>query len=475
MMITGSKTKIVCTLGPSTESAGKMKDLIEGGMSVARFNMSHGTIDWHEKIISRILNVSESIGRPIGLMVDVPGTKYRTGRMTAESAGIGKGSMLTLTSENIVGDDGRIGISPPGIHLDASVGGRVLVDDGLIELKVLQTNGLDVTCEVVRGGVLTEGRGVITPGKSPSLIFPDDKAKICLKFAAKHNVDFVALSTVTSARDIESARTLLASYGMSNATIISKIERAEAIERVETILEVSDALMVARGDMGVEVPLERVPVIQKDLISKCNSVGKPVITATQMLESMITSSVPTRAEVADVANAVYDGSDAVMLSGETSVGMFPVEAVKVMSRVAVEAEANLQYESIMRAKWWERQKQTDDSISYDACHTANLLNCSLIVAFTESGSTPGRVSKYKPRAHILALTPHRRIQKQMTLQWGVSPVVSRRPTDVEDFFARAEEAAREVGVKPGSRIVLVMGLPIGVQGSTNLLRVMNIQ
>tara|TARA_B100000678_G_scaffold279439_1_gene275136 strand:- start:21 stop:1076 length:1056 start_codon:yes stop_codon:yes gene_type:complete len=350
-----------------------------------------------------------------------------------------------------------------------------MVDDGHIELVALSVTGNDVLCEVVRGGRLTEGRGVVTPGKSPSQQFPDEKAIECLKFAAISNADFVALSTVTKKEDIVTARRILQENGMESPLIISKVERAEAIENIDEIVQESDALMVARGDMGVEVPLKRVPVIQKDLIRRSNSAGKPVITATQMLESMITSSSPTRAEVTDVANAVYDGSDAIMLSGETSIGQFPIAAVKVMAETAIEAEKALPYDRMMRERFQQLEVVTDDVISFAACQTSNELGSELIVAFTESGSSAGRVSRYRPRSRILAITPWEKVQNRLTLYWGVFPVIVDKVSDVEEFFSIGEIESRKVlGSQCDGSVVLVAGTPIGVPGTTNMLRVLNL-
>ena len=443
-------------------------------MSVARLNLSHGTLDEHSGAIKQVRSVSEELGIPIGIMVDVPGSKYRTGPLAPGVVGLRDGDELTLTSRDVIGTQEVIGVSPPGIHRDASVGRPILIDDGLVELRVLAVRGTDVSCEVVVGGRITERRGVTTPGKAPSQPFPDQRTKDALRFAAEHEADFVALSTVTADSDIYRAREILETHG-SAPHIISKIERAEALERFDSILDASDAIMVARGDMGVEVPIARVPVIQKDLIYRCNAAGKAVITATQMLESMVSSQVPTRAEVTDVANAIFDGTDAVMLSGETSVGQYPVQAVELMARVAIEAEAALPYETMISEKARQLERQTDDAISYDACRTAFQLNANLIVAFTESGSTAGRVSKYRPMPPILALTPNERVQRLLTLRWGVTPVVVQPLHTVEDFFIEGEEQAiRATGIEPGSLVVLVAGLPIGVPGGTNLLRVMTI-
>ncbi|MDP6063828.1 MAG: pyruvate kinase [SAR202 cluster bacterium] len=466
------KTKIICTLGPSTSTEETITAMVEAGMSVARLNLSHGNLDQHRESVKIIERVSERLGIPIGTMIDVPGIKYRTGPLGIGMLRLEPGDTITLTSRDIVGTKDLVSVAPEGIHRDAVPGKQVLLDDGLLELRVASVQGQDVVCKVIRGGRLTERRGVATPGTSSTRTFPDPKAIEALAFAAEQNADFVAISNVTAAGDIIAARNILAENGLE-ACIIAKIERAEALEQLDSILEASDSLMVARGDMGVEVRLARVPVIQKQLIARCNEAGKPAITATQMLESMVLAPAPTRAEVTDVANAVFDGTDAVMLSGETSVGKFPVEAVRMMAEIAVEAEAALPYERMIVEKRDQLQSQTDDAISYDACQTAQQLGAALIVAFTESGSSAGRVSKYRPLPPILALTPSRRVQRHLTLFWGVTPVTIPEVHTMDEFFDVGERmAAMKGGASPGSLVVLVAGVPIGVRGSTNLLRVL---
>ena len=468
------KTKIVCTLGPSTESPETIRALIESGMTIARLNLSHGDFETHANAIETVRKASHELKIPVGIMIDVPGRKYRTGPLAPGVIELVKGGVITLTSESIIGDQDKISVSPPGIHRDARVGGPILLDDGLLELLVTSVEGEDVRCEIVIGGRVTERRGVTTPGRSPSQPFLDDKTRETLAFAADQNADFVALSTVTQGEDLRQGRQYLKEHG-SEAQLISKIEMAEALERFDEILEESDAVMVARGDMGVEVPLARVPVIQKNLISRCNMFGKPVITATQMLESMVRSPVPTRAEVTDVANAIYDGTDAIMLSGETSVGQFPVETVKVMAQVALEAEEALPYDAWIREKWGVTGSQIDDSISYDAVRSGYQLNASVIVAFTETGATAGRVSKYRPKAPILALTPHENVQRLMTIRWGVTPIIVPEVQTVDEFFARGKEAACEfANLESGAIVVLVSGVSIGVAGGTDLLHIMEI-
>ena len=470
------KTKIVCTLGPATESEEMIESLVREGMSIARLNMSHGDLATHIITFDRVRRVSERFGAPIGIMVDVPGPKYRTGPTVPGVLEIKNDDALTLTSRDTIGDQSTISVFPRGIHRDAIVGGTILLDDGLLRLKVESVEGDDVHCKVEVGGRVTERRGVVTPGRSPSQPALDDHAMRCLAFAAEQGADFVALSMVNEDEDVRRARDIVKSHG-ANPLIISKIESVEALENFDSILDASDGIMVARGDMGVHVSLYRIPVIQKDLIAKCNAAGKPVITATQMMESMVHSQMPTRAEVTDVANAIYDGTDAVMLSGETSVGSHPVDAVHAMVQTALETEEALPYDDILLAKSQLTEDQrTDDAISYSAVRTAHQLEAALIVAFTESGSTAGRVSKYRPRSPVLALTPYADIRRRLTLYWGTIPVIVAQLESGEDFFEIGEEQARKIpGVASGDSIVLVAGLPMGVQGSTNLLRVISLE
>lgn len=468
------RTKIVCTLGPAVESSDSVKSLIRAGMSVARLNLSHGSPELHAQAIETVRAASQQLGVPVAMMVDVPGPKYRTGPTVPGVIKFEPGDGITLTSRELVGDQSLVCVTPPGIHRDADPGNRVLISDGLIRLRVMRIDGQDVVCEALTPGRLTEGRGVSIPGIAPSQPFPDEAARAALAFAAQHSADFVALSGVTSADDVAAARDILTGLG-NESLIVSKIEMAEGVTNFESILAASDGIMVARGDLGVEVRLAEVPVIQKRLIRACNQAGKVVITATQMLESMIASPSPTRAEVTDVANAVFDGSDAIMLSGETSIGKYPTEAVTVMAEVATEAEAALPYEAMLLEKRRDLENQTDDAIAYNACQTAQQLGAGLIVAFTESGSTAGRVSKYRPSAQILALTPSEDTQRALTLSWGVLPVTTAPARDVGDFFVRVQQEAIKVsGVGSGTLVVLVAGLPIGVPGGTNLLRVLSV-
>ena len=468
------RTKIVCTLGPATESEEQISALIWSGMSIARLNLSHGTLDTHRMIAERVRRIAGDFGVAVGIMVDIPGRKYRTGATPPGGIALDRGGRVVLTSEDTDGSDGRVSVSPPGIHHDAIPAGAILVDDGRVRLRVRSVDGPDVHCEAVSEGRITPGRGVTSPGQTSSLPFPSDEDLEALGFAAECRADFVALSTVVTREDVEAARGALSARG-ARPHLVSKIEQVEALNRFDEILDASDAVMVARGDLGTEDRLSRIPLIQKDLIARCYATGKPVITATQMLESMINSPTPTRAEATDVATAVFDGTDAVMLSGETSIGDYPVEAVLFMAEVAREAEDALPYADILEERGAYREQKTDDAIGYNAVQTARQLNASAIVAFTESGGTAGRVSRYRPREPVLALTPHERIRRLLTLRWGVTPMTIRQPQTVDDIFTVAlgsVRSTREVSV--GSKIVLVAGLPIGVPGGTNMLRVLEV-
>jgi pyruvate kinase len=474
IMTARPKTKIVCTLGPATDSEERIRTLIESGMSIARLNLSHGAPDYHAGIIDTISKVSKALDVPVSIMVDVPGAKYRTGATEPPEITLEEGDELTLTTDEVEGNQSIVQVSPSGLHREVRAGAEILVDDGKLKLQVKRVQDHNVECTVLVGGQLTKGRGVTVPETISARPLVGPIASKALKFAAEHHVDLVALSMVTQPEDVIWARSVLMGEGWEGV-IISKIEKPKALDNFDKILEASDGIMVARGDLGVQVRLARVPVIQKDLIKRCNIAGKPVITATQMLESMLHAPVPTRAEVTDVANAVFDGSDAIMLSGETSIGSHPIEAVKVMAEVAIDAEKALDHTAILGEKRLELQHLTDDAISYSAVRIAQQLDASAIVAFTESGSTAGRVSKYRPNVPVLAMTKHPEIQRMLCLRWGLLPLVVPDPEDVEQFFTLgASYAKRVLDLQPGDLVVLVAGLPIGIKGGTNLLRVLTI-
>lgn len=469
------RTKIVCTLGPATSSTTIMEQLIKAGMNVARFNLSHGTYREHARHIQTVKKLSHRLAIPVAILMDLPGPKYRTGKLKDGQAKLKKGSQVILTTRPVKGDDGVIPINLPTLLQDIKVGDTVLLDDGAMQLKVLEGQDTEVRCKVMVGGILTEGRGLVVPGMRTFAPFITDALRECILFAVRQRTDYLALSFVSNAKDITSVRAILHDND-ADIPIIAKIERGVAVDKFDGILATSEGIMVARGDLGVDIPLEKVPLVQKEIIKKCNQAGKPVITATQMMESMMNVPRPTRAEVTDVANAIFDGTDAIMLSAETSIGKYPIQAVKMMAKIAQEAEDKLPYEQILSERGRLLEQKTDELISYNACHTAQSLGAVALVAFTQSGSTAGRVSKYRPRMPILAITPDAVVAKRLVLRWGVYPFQIAKASSVDELFTTAAKLSKELGLaKPGDLVVITGGIPIGVTGSTNLLKVEKVQ
>ena len=469
------RTKIVCTIGPATASVAMIERLITAGMNVARFNLSHGTADEHARYIRIVRRLSRRLGIPVGVLIDLPGPKYRIGKLKGSRAILEKGAPVILTTRAIEGDANLVPVSLPYLAQDVKVEDTILLADGVIELKVQAIKGDEVNCRVKVGGLLTEGCGLVVPGMRSSVPFITDTLRQYIHFAVEQQPDYLALSFVAAAEDITGVRAILQEGGV-DIPIIAKIERRQVVDTFDKILSVSDGVMVARGDLGVDIPLEKVPLVQKEIIKKCNWVGKPVITATEMLESMVKSVRPTRAEAADVANAIFDGSDAIMLSSETSVGKHPVRAVTLMSRIAREVERKLPYQQMLteRGRWLEHK--TDELISYNACYTAYNLGAVAIVAFTQSGSTAGRVSKYRPRVPILAITSSNVVSGRLLLRWGVYPFRVTGLSSVDELFDAGAKLVKELGLaRAGDLIVITGGVPIGLIGSTNLLKVEEIK
>jgi pyruvate kinase len=465
------RSKIVCTIGPATGKASVIERLIRSGMNVARLNLSHGSHEIHARYIQSVRRIGKRLRIPVAILVDLPGPKYRIGRLKDNQVILRKGAQITLTTIDLEGDASLVPVNLPNLPRDVKKGDTILLDDGAMQLRVLGKSGNEVKCKVKVGGVLTERRGLVVPGMRTSSPFVTDVLREHIAFAVQQKPDYLAISFVSSVEDILAVKAVLRKHEV-DFPVISKIERVQAVRDFNDILSTSDGIMVARGDLGVDIPLERVPFIQKEIIQKCNHAGKPVITATQMLESMVNAARPTRAEVTDVANAIFDGTDATMLSAETSVGKYPVQAVRTMAKIALETERGLPYEHLLaeRGKWIQRE--TDELISYSACHTAQSLGAVAIVAFTQSSSTARRVSKYRPRVPILALTPGDTISGRLLLHWGIYPFQIEEAKSVDGLFATATRIARETGVaKPGDLIVITGGVPIGVAGSTNMLKV----
>lgn len=465
------RTKIVCTIGPATGIASAIERLILAGMNIARLNLSHGTHHEHSRYIQTIRQISQRLDMDVAILMDLPGPKYRIGKLKGNKVVLKNRSQVLLTTRQVTGDAGLVPVNLPSLPRDVKKGDLVLLDDGAMQLKVLETEDTDVRCRVIAGGVLTEGRGVVVPGMRTSGPFVTDSLQENLLFTISEQPDYLALSFVSSAADVKAVKDILRKYN-ADIPIVAKIERGDAVSAFDSILAESDCIMVARGDLGVDIPLERVPMVQKEIIRKCNFAGKPVIIATQMLESMINTARPTRAEVTDIANAIFDGADATMLSAETSIGKYPMQAVAIMARIAGEAERKLPYDQILLERGRQLEHKTDELISYSACHIAYSLKAKAIVAFTRSGSTAGRVSKYRPKMPILAITPDCNVCRRLLLRWGVHPIKIAKQKSIDELFATGVRLVKEMKIaRPGDLVVITGGIPIGVAGSTNLLKV----
>jgi pyruvate kinase len=464
------KTKIICTIGPS--SVGIVRDLLKAGMNVARINASHGTLADHEGYVETLRREAEKLKSPLAILLDLPGPKDRTGKVKKGGARLREGAEFVLTTRDVLGDEKQVSVDLPDLPRHVKLGQTILLDDGAIKLEVLSIDHHDVRCKVVTGGRLYDNKGVTVPGVTWDIDAVTDEDWKSLEFAVRMELDFVGLSFVSKAEDVHRVRKFLQEHN-SAAKMIAKIERAEALNNFDAILEAADGVMVARGDLGVQIPIQKVPIVQKELIRKCNRVGKPVIVATQMLESMVDSAMPTRAEATDVANAIFDGTDATMLSEETAIGHYPVETVNMMSLIALEAEAALPYEENFARRGKDVQPLTDDAISYAACHTARQLGAKAVVAYTASGSTARRLSKYRPETPIVAVTPNESTQRQLSMTWGVTALkVPHEPKAIFSMFSLAAGQTKKHGfAKEGDLVVVTAGLPVGRSGTTNMLKV----
>jgi pyruvate kinase len=467
------RTKIVCTIGPVSIAPAVLAGLMKEDMNVARINFSHGSARDHVAYIKKIREMAAQLNKTVAIMQDLPGPKDRIGRVKKGGIQLTAGQTYTITTMEVIGDEQRVSVEWAELPLMVKKGMPIFIDDGTIKLEVMSAAKTDIKCRVITGGRLMDNKGINVPGVAvASSITPEDIAH--LELGIRNKVDFVAVSFISRASDILAVKKILDKYH-SHAMLIAKIERQEALDNLDEIIKVADGIMVARGDLGVEIPIEKVPVAQKTIIRKCNRAGKPVIVATQMLESMVESPRPTRAEVTDVANAIYDGADAVMMSEETAVGKYPLEAVKVMSNVALEVESVLPYEEILILQEKDQKKATDDAISYSACHVAQQLDAKAIVAFTSSGSTARRVSKYRPEVPILAITASALTRRQLCLSWGVNAYRVHSATRVSELFSQAVGVAHQSGsAKKDDLIVITGGIPVGVSGSTNMLKVQRV-
>lgn len=468
------KTKIVATIGPASRNKETLIEMINAGMNVARLNFSHGDHQYHKETIELIKQVRKELGVPLAIMLDTKGPEIRTKTLSAGKVSLKKGSTFTLTSRDIEGDNTIVSITYSPLPKEVNVSTKILIDDGSIELCVLETNDTDIICKVVRGGSLGEKKGINVPSVKLSMPYLSDTDKADILFGIENDIDIIAASFVRNKNDAIELRKFVNYYGGHTTKIISKIENIEGIDNFDDILKNSDGIMVARGDMGVEVDYTRLPGLQKRFIKKCYVSGKMVITATQMLESMIKHPTPTRAEITDVANAVFDGTSAVMLSGETAMGDYPVEAIKVMASIAEQAENDC-FEMNVYAK--KRNYDLDsenmtNAVCDAACTTATDMNAKAIIALTMGGDTARNVSKFRPFVPIIAATPEEKTFHQLSLSWGVYPVLSLYRKTSDDLFRHAIDCAKMLDlVAKKDTVVIVAGIPLDTPGNTNTLKV----
>ncbi|AIF51114.1 pyruvate kinase [Pelosinus sp. UFO1] len=465
------KTKIICTLGPSTDKTGILENLLVEGMNVSRFNFSHGSHEEQGKRIEMLRAASKKLNKTVALLLDTKGPEIRLGKFASGKVHLTTGQAFTLTSKEILGTVDRASVNYSLLPQEVNVGNTILLSDGLISLRVDAVQDDEIVTTVLNSGDISDRKRVAVPDVSLNMPFLSEQDEADILFGVKQNMDFIAASFVQRAADILAIRKLLESVN-AHMEIIAKIENAEGVRNIDEILKVADGIMVARGDLGVEIPTEEVPIVQKRLIDKCNKAGKPVITATQMLESMMVNPRPTRAEASDIANAILDGTDCIMLSGETASGDYPVEAVKTMARIAIRTEESLQYRSILQANGVMLQNTTTDAISHATVQVAYELNAAAIITATEHGYTARMVSKYRPQAHIAAVTPNEKTMRRMMLFWGVQPIMGVATKNSDEMVQNAMNRAVEHGVvKEGDLVVVTAGVPVGMSGTTNMIRV----
>ncbi len=463
-------TKIVCTIGPASESLETLKALMEAGMNVARLNFSHGTHEEHKARIATIRQAAEELGKNVAILLDTKGPEIRTGLLECDVVQLKEGDAIILTTEEIKGNEKRVSITYEGLPNDVTPGSTILIDDGLIGLTVEKVEGTDIHCRIRNGGPLKDRKGVNVPGVEIGLPGITEKDAKDIEFGIQQGVDFIAASFVRKPEDVFEIRQILEQHN-ADIMIISKIENQEGVHNLDEILAVSDGLMVARGDLGVEIPAEEVPLVQKDMIRKCNQAGKPVITATQMLDSMQRNPRPTRAEASDVANAIFDGSDAIMLSGETAAGKYPVQAVLTMDRIAKTTEAALSYHEILHSESTKRQTTIPDALSQAVANVAYDLDASAIITSTESGHTARMVSKFRPKSPIVAVTPHPHVCRKLALVWGVLPLIAEPAETTDEMLDIAVRTAVKSGiVKRGELVIITAGVPVRETGTTNILK-----
>ncbi|WP_195964164.1 pyruvate kinase [Clostridium cuniculi] len=467
------KTKMIFTIGPASDNETILTEFIKIGMNVARLNFSHGTHETHKNKIELIKKIRTTLNTPTAIMLDIKGPKIRTHNFINDGIQLKAGQNFTfICGKEILGDDNSCSITYEQLYKDVNIGGTILVDDGLLSFEILNIKDNNIICKVLNDGIIKNHKGVNVPNVSINLPSVTERDKEDLIFGCKMGVDFVAASFVRKASDVLEIRSLLNSHSGENIQIIAKIESQEGVNNIDSILEVADGIMVARGDMGVEIPIEKVPIIQKNIIKKCNAAGKIVITATQMLDSMIRNSLPTRAEACDICNAIFDGTDAIMLSGESASGLYPIEAAKTMSKIAKETECHLDYNYLNQRLKEPAMYDFAEAISYSTCRTSNVLHAKAIVAATNSGSTAKLVSKYKPKCPIIAITPNAEVMRGLSLNFGVFPVLCQEFSTTDDILTEAKTIVKNLNIgHEGDDIIVAAGMPTNHTGGTNMLKI----
>ena len=469
------KTKIVCTVGPAVDRDDILRQLMLNGMNVARLNFSHGSHEEHKGRVDRIKQLRQELNLPIALLLDTKGPEIRTGNFESDRIHLTEGDQVTVRAGSEPGNGSLITVTYANIHNDLRRGSRILIDDGLVELEVLDIEGKDIHCRVRNGGPVSNHKSINLPNVHINLPPLTDKDVADIRFAIEHDFDFIAASFVHKASDILEIRKILEKYHGENIHIIAKIENSEGVSNFEDILKVADGIMVARGDLGVEIPMQEVPMVQKTMIEKCYKFGKPCITATQMLDSMIRNPRPTRAEVSDVANAILDGTSALMLSGETANGKYPVESLAMMVSIAEQTEKTIDYWKNFLGTRYDKTPSVTNAISHATCTTAMDLKAAAIVAVTHSGRTARLISRFRPDSPIIATTVSPRAQRQLALSWGVCPFLVDEVASTDEMFEQAMNKALESGaVSNGDMVVITGGTPVGMSGTTNTLKVQNI-
>ena len=467
------KTKIVATIGPASESEEVLKKLFQNGLNVCRLNFSHGSHEEHKKRIDTIKKVREELGLPIAIMLDTKGPEIRLGNFKDGTIELSQGNIFTLTNRDILGDDTIVSMSYEGLPNDVKEGSIILIDDGLVELEVLEViDNTDIKCRALNSGTLKDHKGVNVPNVKINLPAITEKDIDDIVFGIENGIDFIAASFIRKGDDVTEIRKILEENNGHNIDIISKIENQQGVDNLDEIIMLSDGIMVARGDLGVAIETETMPIVQKEMIKRCNIAGKAVITATQMLDSMIRNPRPTRAEVTDVANAILDGTSAIMLSGETAAGKYPVESVKTMYKIAVTTEEALDYPELFKSKSSKSEITTTNAIGRATCNTAQDLEATAIITATSSGYTSKAISKFRPKSPIIAVTTTEEVMRKLALEWGVYPVLASESNSTDEVIANSVEAAIVSGyVKEGDLVVITAGIPAGLSGSTNLIKV----